>query len=70
MVHTLLSLSLLLHPVGNPFLVDSLVGRNSHFPLVSNTHKDEPPFRGIKGDLPDNLVKSLGKDFSLMGQIP
>ena len=70
LVHTLLSFSLLLHPVGNPFLIDSLVGRNSHFPLISDTHKDEPPFRGIKGDLPDNLVKSLGKYFFLDGTDP
>ena len=70
LVHPLLSLSLLLHPVDNPFLIDSLVGRNSHFPLISDTHKDEPPFRGIKGDLPDNLVKSLCKYFFLDGTDP
>ena len=59
---TMLGLELLAHGEGHGALVQSLIGRNGHFDLVTDSEEEKSTLWQIQSDLTDDFVEALGEE--------
>ena len=60
---SLLRLQLLPHRKGQGTIIQGLICVNCHIELISDSHKQNASFRGVYGDLSDNLIEALSVEF-------
>lgn len=56
------SLELLAHGEGHRTLVQSLVGSNGHFDLITDSEEEKSTLWQIQSDLTNDLVEALGEE--------
>ena len=59
---TMLGLELLAHGKGHGTLIQSLVGSNGHFDLITDSEEEESALWQIQSHLTDDLVEALGEE--------